>query len=111
MGRTSLVGEAVLQREIVNLLRLVGCAVYVTSQGYRRDPGGTRMTPGLPDLLVLHDETAWTFVEVKTAKGKIRPSQMEFAAYAAECRVPCEVWRSVDDAKRWLVAHGIVEAA
>ena len=44
--------ERALQQHIKRLFALAGCEVYDTSQGYRKEPGGTRMTPGLADLLV-----------------------------------------------------------
>ncbi len=100
--------EAAIQREIVKFLRGVGCAVYVTSQGYRKEPGGTRMTPGIPDLLVIEGPQSWTWAEVKNEKGKLSPAQHEFADVALKCDVPWECWRSVEDAKRWAVAVGIV---
>lgn len=64
--------ERDLQRQIVRLFALAGCVVYDTSQGYRPQPGGTRMTPGLPDLLVflpVVDGTGIGFFEVKTPDG------------------------------------------
>lgn len=100
--------EAEIQRGIVKFLRTIGCAVYVTSQGYRKEPGGTRMTPGLPDLLVIDGPTSWTFAEVKASKGQMRPSQMDFARLAGEADIPCRLWRSVEDAAAWAVEVGIV---
>lgn len=42
--------EDAVQRAVKHLYTLVGAVVYDLSQGYRPDPGGTRQTPGLPDL-------------------------------------------------------------
>lgn len=50
--------EKSVQKAIVTLFRACRGFVYSTSQGYRRDPGGTRMTPGLSDLVVLFP-TIW----------------------------------------------------
>lgn len=103
--------EAAIQRDIVKFLRSVGCAVYVTSQGYRKDPGGTRMTPGLPDLLVIEGPQSWTWAEVKTEKGKLSPAQQQFADIALAADIPWALWRSVDDAWNWAVEVGIVVPA
>lgn len=51
-GKTPKVTERVVQQQVKHLFALAGCVVYDTSQGYRQEPGGTRMTPGLADLLV-----------------------------------------------------------
>ena len=122
--------EAAIQREIVKFLRMIGGAVWVTSQGYRKDPGGTRMTPGLPDLVVMFPmdlglkggvtrtlgtldfarwaKSRWTFAEVKTAKGKLSPAQVEFRDESIKAGVPWHLWRSVEDAKSWAVSVGLV---
>ena len=44
--------EAKVSREVQQFLKLIGCSVYSTEQGYRRDKGGTRQTP-VPSLMVL----------------------------------------------------------
>lgn len=120
--------EAVIQRNIVKFLRTIGGAVWVTSQGYRKEPGGTRMTPGLPDLVVMFpagmDTTQrdypgsstvttygvrrWTFVEVKAPKGKLSAAQILFRDESIKAGVPWELWRSVGDAVEWARAKGIV---
>ena len=46
-------GEAKVSLEIQKFLKTIGCAVYSTEQGFRRDKGGTRQTPGIPDLIVI----------------------------------------------------------
>lgn len=71
--------ERDVQRQVMHLLALAGCETFSTSQGFRADPGGTRMTPGLADLLVFLPEhlylgrTPFTvligFIEVKTEEG------------------------------------------
>jgi hypothetical protein len=38
------------QRAVKQVYALVGAIIYDLSQGYRPEPGGTRQTPGLPDL-------------------------------------------------------------
>ena len=103
--------ERQIQREIVAFLRQIGCSVWDTSQGYRRDPGGTRMTPGLPDLYVIEGPQSWTWVEVKGEKGKLSPAQQVFADECRKADIPWELWRSVDDAWKWAVEVGIVVPA
>ena len=121
--------EAEIQKGIVRFLRNIGGAVWVTSQGYRKDPGGTRMTPGLPDLVVMfgwdwrttvkerpgvsevyaRPVAHWTFAEVKTSRGRLSPAQIVFRDHAVRAGVPWELWRSVSDAVAWAKRTGIVE--
>ena len=100
--------EARIQRNIRDLLVQVGFHVWDTSQGYRKDPGGTRMTPGLPDL-VLSGHNHTLFVEVKTEKGKLTPHQQLFSHEWNLHGGTCLVWRSVEDAWDYLVGEGIIE--
>lgn len=102
--------EAQIQRETVGFLRSIGCWVWQTSQGYRKDPGGTRMTAGLPDLYVVH-EKAYTWAEMKTPKGKLSPAQAGFRDVCEMCGVPWHLWRDVRDAWDWAVSVGLIEEA
>ncbi len=68
--------EAQISREIIKFLRdTMGMAVWSTEQGFRKERGGTRISPGVPDLIVM-GKGVWAFVEVKTPKGKMRESQL-----------------------------------
>lgn len=100
--------EAQVSRDVVKLLRTFGFAVWSTEQGWRKERGGTRQTPGIPDLIVIgHDRLL--FVEMKGPKGRLRDSQKVFRD---ECRangVPWAMWRSVGECRDWLVAEGILE--
>lgn len=97
--------EAELSRAIREVLKLHGCRCYTTEQGYRRSRGGTRTSPGIPDLLVFHPRTRrFIFVELKTPGGKVTPAQKEFGLLADGCGVAHEVWRSVSDCLLWLDA-------
>lgn len=72
--------ERHVQAGIVRLFKACGGVVYSTSQGYRHDPGGTRMTPGLSDLVVFFPRLQRTlFFEVKAPGGKRTPAQGVFA--------------------------------
>jgi hypothetical protein len=102
--------EAQIQMEIVRFLRTVGCSVYDTSQGYRKERGGTRTSAGIPDLIVIHP-SAWTFAELKTPKGKMSTAQTGFRLACEEAGIPWALWRSVHDAWEWAKAAGIVREA
>jgi|AP95_1055475.scaffolds.fasta_scaffold17297_2 hypothetical protein len=48
------------------------------------------------------------FVEVKAPKGRLRLSQKVFANECETNGVAWELWRSVFDAKGWMVEQGIL---
>lgn len=68
--------EAVVQRQVVALLTAAGCTVMTTSQGYRAEKGGTRMSPGIPDLLVWLPDGRQGWVEVKSHAGLLLHRRM-----------------------------------
>jgi hypothetical protein len=68
--------ESVVQRDVVAYLKLRGCAIYSTSQGYRPEPGGTRMSPGIPDLLVWFPDGRMGWFEVKSHDGQLLYARM-----------------------------------
>ena len=69
--------ESEIQASIVKLLKGFGFTVLVTSRGLQR--GSSAIQKGIPDLLVSIPSVpfGWVGLEVKTAKGKIRPEQQE----------------------------------
>ena len=67
-GRPREPRETVVERDGILLLTIAGFTVYRTSQGFRAEPGGTRMTPGLPDVLAFR-QGKLLFWEAKTAAG------------------------------------------
>lgn len=69
--------ESEIQSSIVKLLRGFGFTVLVTSRNLQR--GGSAIQKGIPDLLVSIPGVpyAWVGLEVKTAKGRVRPEQQE----------------------------------
>lgn len=100
--------EEKIQRAIVEFMRTVGFSVWDTSQGYRKERGGTRMTPGIPDLVICgHGHTI--FVEVKTPKGKLTVYQHVFRSDWTKNGGTALVWRSSVEAFDWCVAQGIIE--
>lgn len=100
--------EAQIQKAIKDLLVQVGFIVWDTSQGYRKERGGTRTSPGIPDLIAC-GQGHTLFVEVKTPKGKLTIYQEFFRQHWTENGGTSLVWRSVDDAWGWMVAEGIIE--
>ena len=102
--------EAKISKEITEFLTLIGHIVYSTEQGYRPARGGTRMSPGIPDLLVFGTpELPFYFVEVKAPGGKMRGSQRAFQSECERMSVPHLVAWDVRDVFDWLVEHGVIE--
>ena len=103
-------GEAKVSREIQGFLKTIGCSVYSTEQGCRRDKGGTRQTPGIPDLLVfgIGPELPFFFIEAKGPKGKLRDSQIAFQAECERMDVPYLVAWDVRDVFDFLVGKGAI---
>jgi hypothetical protein len=100
--------ESQISREIQAFLRdTIGCAVYSTEQGYRKERGGTRTSPGIPDLIVIHPD-AWTFAELKTPKGKLTVHQEGFRLVCEDAGVNWQLWRDVRDAWDWAVREGLI---
>ena len=95
--------EKTIQRQIVQYLRLRGFYVYETSQGFRREGGGTRTTPGFPDLMAM--VTGWPsllFIEVKRPGGAVRPAQQQFRERAFHCNQTYLLAYSLDDVRTFL---------
>lgn len=103
--------EKQVQRQIVNLLRSMGAAVYVIGTTRPRgDMPGTRQTPGIPDLYAVlprrgHGEAQDLWIEVKRRGGKLRPEQERFQQQCREAGIP-HVVGGVDDVIRYLVGGG-----
>ena len=77
--------EKTVQAHVVRALRMVGGTVYVLGTVHRGEPGhmSTRMTPGLPDLLVFLPACGSTpchqlWVEVKAPQGRLSEAQKGF---------------------------------
>lgn len=88
--------ERDVQRAVVTFYRATGCTVYSTAQGYRHDRGGTRCTPGIPDLIVFYAPphhltggflaSMW-YHEVKRPGAKQNAAQTHFARVARGCGI------------------------
>lgn len=102
--------ERQISRAIDDFLKKIGCAVYSTEQGYRRERGGTRTSPGIPDKIVIHSE-AWTFAEIKAHKGKLTVHQEGFRLACEDAGIPWELWRCPADAFDWAARVGLVVPA
>lgn len=102
--------EARISREVQKFLKMIGGEVYSLEQGYRKERGGTRQTPGLPDLFVMFPaEQVWTWAELKGPKGKLTMHQLGFQMSCKEAGIPHEVWRDVRDAWEWARESGLIE--
>lgn len=93
--------EADVQREVVSLYHLAGCAVLSLSQGR-----ATRQTEGTPDLFVTGHNYVW-WHEVKTPKGKLRPEQAAWKVIADQTPCPVIVG-GVDAAMQQLEQVGLI---
>ena len=100
--------EASISRGITNLLKQVGFAVWSTEQGFRKERGGTRTTPGFPDLVAIgHGRIV--FIEVKGPKGKLRESQELFRDECLANGGTWFMWRDEVEAFDWLADIGVIE--
>ncbi len=79
--------ELVEQRAGVRWLRWCGFEVAELSQGYRAERGGTRQTPGLPDVYAMHPKGHACWWEAKSPEGRERESQIVFRENATACGV------------------------
>jgi hypothetical protein len=102
--------ERQVSREIQDFLKSLGFAVWSSEQGYRRERGGTRTSAGIPDLIVM-GHGLFTFVEVKTPKGKLTPAQQVFRDECKASDIGWQLWRDVRDAWTWCVREGLIEEA
>jgi len=103
--------ERSISHGIQTFLKTIGATCYSTEQGYRPGRGGARVTAGVPDLLIFLPEPSnlFMFVEVKSAKGRIRPAQAQFAEECEKVGIPCPIWRDVRDAFDYLESIGHIE--
>jgi hypothetical protein len=115
--------EAVAQRAIVSALRVAlprsaivhHCANEVTEAGPRGAKRqailvGMGVHPGFADLLVI-SEGRVLFLEVKSAKGRLRPAQDAFRETVLAQGFGWALVRSVDDALAALADHGFTSRA
>ena len=106
--RTTLkrVPEKAIQRDIVRLLRSVGGVVFVI--GTRRAKGdyqGTRMSPGLPDLITVV-AAELVMIEVKARNGQLRPAQKIFRDACIDAGVR-HIVGGLDEVLAYLEARGL----
>lgn len=97
--------ERAIQTAIMRLLTAHGFQVWSTSQGYRKERGGTRVTPGMPDLYAFHRGLA-LWVEVKAPGGTLRPAQEAFLREHAAYGDHAQCWSSVEGCQAWLTRVG-----
>jgi hypothetical protein len=97
--------EREVRYQIEQWLTLKGWKVYRTEQGYRKDPGGSRTTAGIPDLYVMRligRQRGTLWIEVKRPGEHLRPEQRGFGLLCAYNTVPHLVAHSLDDVRRYL---------
>ena len=94
--------EAEIRVGIKQALRTLGFEVWDTEQ-QRADP---RVDAGLSDLIVLGHGTI-AFAEIKSATGRLRPSQENFACLVRANGGRACLWRSEEDAIAF--AKGVME--
>jgi hypothetical protein len=80
--------ERDLERLVVDAARLGGWLSYHTFDS-RRSPAG------FPDLVLVRPPTL-LIVELKTAKGRLRPEQADWLNALARCGIECAVIRPAD---------------
>ena len=120
--------EKIIQQQVANLLRSLGCGVYVLGTRRRKgDYHGTMQTPGIPDLFaflppyptyvedydyyaagVANTVPACLWLELKAPKGRRTPEQVAFGDACERCHVPY-VWGGLDDVIAWLVRNGYLK--
>jgi len=102
--------EADIQEAIVKFLRLKGFDVFAIPNGANIPNPGTRalfartgLMSGVADLCVMLPGGKALFVEVKNGKvGKQSPTQLDFEKVCYKLGFEYRVWRSLDDAIKWL---------
>lgn len=111
--------EKAAQQHIVQLLRSIGCQVYVLGTHRRRgDYHGTMQTPGLPDVLAFlppRREVSGAsalarrllVVEAKAPAGRLRPEQKTFRSCCIDAAVD-HVVGGLDAVIAWLIREGYV---
>lgn len=116
-ARQPRVPEKTEQAHVVQLLRSIGCRVWVA--GTRRPRGdyqGTCQTPGLPDLVAFlpPHQRGVLFVEVKARGGRLSPDQVEFRKLALDCHAAAlgvhHVVGGLEAVIVYLVSLGLVRA-
>ena len=109
--------EKIIQQQVVNLLRSLGCGVYVL--GTRRRQGdypGTAQTPGIGDIFTFLPRRpiddcvlpACLWLELKAPGGRRSPEQVAFGDACERSGVPY-VTGGLDDVIAWLVTAGYLK--
>lgn len=110
--------ERVVQRHIVQALRTVGATVYVLGTVHAGEPGRmtTRMTPGIPDLLVMFPVSRTghprhqLWIECKAVGGRLSETQKGFRDFCLMAGIPHLVG-GLDVVLAYLQAKGYIREA
>lgn len=85
-----LVTEKQLQHAVIDACRLLSYRVYHTFDSRRSESG-------FPDIIALRERDGRRYaIELKTAKGKATPAQMDWLATFAACGIPSMIVRPDD---------------
>lgn len=96
--------EAAFQQQITNLATWYGFTLQYHTHDSRRS------NPGWPDLVLCRPPEV-LFIEVKTAKGRIRPEQQEWVDSLVACGLEAMIIRPADfDQIHERLARGRVKA-
>ena len=102
--------EAQVSRYVTEFLKTVGFGFYSLEQGYRKERGGTRQTPGLPDMIAIGHGTC-LMLELK-APGReknLSDAQVFFQALCQANGVPHVVASSTQDVFDYLADIKVIE--
>lgn len=91
--------ERQFQGTVEDMARALGWRIYHTHDS-------RRSAPGFPDLVMIHvrqKRTLWR--ELKTARGRVSPSQREWLADLLAAREDAAVWRPTDLASGRILAE------
>lgn len=100
--------EAVVSRDVQALLKTLGFAVWSTEQGFRKERGGTRQTPGLPDLIAINTDLI-LFIELKAGKNTASSAQLLFGSFVRLAGGNYRVIRSSVEMFDWLVELDVID--
>lgn len=109
--------EDALQKAVVQMLKLClvpGTYWHAVPNGGLRSKleaaimVGLGVRAGAPDLVVYGPDARAHFMELKSASGRLSPEQREVRDWAIAHGLPHAVIRSLDDARDFLAANGLL---
>lgn len=106
--------ESILQGEIVKLLLLYNVFHFSIPNESIGIKWGARMKrmgrkKGAPDMVLCFDGGRTVFVEIKTETGRQSQYQLNFQQLSEALGFTYYIWRSIDDAIKFLKMEGIIK--